>query len=227
MTDPRMLSHFAAFRLSWEYWLQPGAVRREHLEPWLEELRRAAPRVDVYQVYPTRGDVDLVIWSVLPVEDPATPGRFFSAYARATRKVRPHLEPGSTLWGLTRPSPYARRGSGRAIDAVDGERLPYLMVYPFVKTSGWYLKDREERQAMMNEHIRIGRRYEDVRQMLLYSFGLQDQEFVVVYETEDLSRFSELVRDLRETEARAYTERDTPLWTALYREPGEELALWV
>lgn len=227
MSDVRTLSHFAAFRLSREHWLQPEGVRREHLEPWLEELRIAAPRVDVYQVYPTRGDVDLLIWSALPADDPAAPGRFFAAFSQATHKVQPYLQPGSTLWGLTRPSPYARRGSDRAIDAVEGERLPYLVVYPFVKTAAWYLKDREERQGMMNEHIRIGRQYDDVRQMLLYSFGLQDQEFVVVYEMEDLTRFSDLVRDLRETEARAYTERDTPLWTALYREPGEELALWV
>lgn len=227
MTSTRTLSHFAAFRLNREHWLQPSGVRREHLEPWLGELRQAAPRVDVYQVYPTRGDVDLLLWSALPADDPAAPGEFFSAFSQATHKMRPYLEPGSTLWGLTRPSPYARRGSDRAIDAVEGNRLPYLVVYPFVKTADWYLKDREERQGMMNEHIRIGRQYDDVRQMLLYSFGLQDQEFVVVYEMEDLTRFSDLVRDLRETEARAYTERDTPLWTAIYRKPDEELALWV
>ncbi len=227
MTSHRTLSHFAAFRLSREYWLEPSGARRERLRPWLEELRRAVPRVDLYQVYPTRGDVDLLLWSALPADEPAAPGQFFSAFSQATHPMRPYLEPGATLWGLTRPSPYARRGSDRAIDAVDGDRLPYLVVYPFVKTADWYLKDREERQGMMNEHIRIGRQYDDVRQMLLYSFGLQDQEFVVVYEMEDLTRFSDLVRDLRETEARAYTQRDTPLWTALYRQPDEELALWV
>ena len=48
---------------------------------------------------------------------------------------------------------------------------------------------REARQGMMNEHIRIGKQYEDINQLLLYSFGLQDQEFVVVYETENLPLF--------------------------------------
>jgi chlorite dismutase len=68
---------------------------------------------------------------------------------------------------------------------------------------------------MMNEHIRLGKSYPQIKQLLLYSFGLQDQEFVVVYEMEDLPLFSDLVHELRSTEARRYTERDTPLITAI------------
>jgi chlorite dismutase len=68
---------------------------------------------------------------------------------------------------------------------------------------------------MMNEHIRIGKQYREITQLLLYSFGLQDQEFVVVYETDDLSLFSKLVYDLRATEARRYTKADTPLHTGV------------
>jgi chlorite dismutase len=85
---------------------------------------------------------------------------------------------------------------------------------------------REARQGMMNEHIRIGKQYEDIKQLLLYSFGLQDQEFVVVYETEDLPRFSDLVNELRDTEARRYTSQDTPVYTAIYHPAEETLALW-
>jgi len=85
---------------------------------------------------------------------------------------------------------------------------------------------REVRQGMMNEHIRIGKQYPEILQLLLYSFGLQDQEFVVVYETPDLSRFSDLVYELRDSEARRYTLRDTPLVTAVYHPAEETLALW-
>jgi chlorite dismutase len=67
----------------------------------------------------------------------------------------------------------------------------------------------------MNEHIRIGKQYRDIKQLLLYSFGLQDQEFVVVYETDDMSLFSKLVYDLRDTQARRYTRSDTPLHTGV------------
>jgi chlorite dismutase len=79
---------------------------------------------------------------------------------------------------------------------------------------------------MMNEHIKLGKEYPDITQLLLYSVGLQDQEFVVVYETDDLTLFSDLVYRLRDTEVRRFTERDTPLYTAVYHSAEETLALW-
>ncbi len=78
----------------------------------------------------------------------------------------------------------------------------------------------------MNEHIKIGKQYPEITQLLLYSFGLQDQEFIVVYETEDLGHFSDLVYELRDTEARRYTQRDAPLFTAVYHPAEETLGLW-
>jgi chlorite dismutase len=74
----------------------------------------------------------------------------------------------------------------------------------------------DARQGMMNEHIKLGKQYFDIKQLLLYSFGLQDHEFVVSYEMEDLPRFSELVNALRATDARLYTLLDTPLITAFH-----------
>ncbi len=85
---------------------------------------------------------------------------------------------------------------------------------------------RDARQGMMNEHIRIGHQYPEIMQLLLYSFGVQDQEFVVVYETDDLTQFSDLVNELRGTEARRYTERDTPLFTATHHTAEETLAMY-
>ena len=67
---------------------------------------------------------------------------------------------------------------------------------------------------------------DDISQLLLYSFGLQNQEFVVVYETDDLPRFSDLVNELRDTEGRRYTLRDTPVHSAIYHPAEETLALW-
>ena len=126
------------------------------------------------------------------------------------------LEVRQPLWGFTRPSTYAKTRSTQEIDPFTAERKRHLVVYPFVKTSAWYGLSRDVRQGMMNGHIRVGKGYPDITQLLLYSVGVQDQEFVVVYETDDLTRFSDLVNELRGTEARAYTERDTPLTTALH-----------
>ncbi|MGH2456063.1 MAG: chlorite dismutase family protein, partial [Candidatus Limnocylindria bacterium] len=67
--------------------------------------------------------------------------------------------------------------------------------------------------------------YPQVRQLLAYSFGLDDQEFVVAYETDDLVAFQDLVRELRETESRRSTLRDTPIITGIHRPLAEALEM--
>jgi chlorite dismutase len=97
------------------------------------------------------------------------------------------------------------------------------VVYPFTKTHAWYQVPAEERRRMMLEHARVGHGFEGIEQILLYSTGLSDWEFVVGYETDDPERFSELVVALRSTAARPYTLRDTPIFTARHGTPEEVL----
>jgi chlorite dismutase len=183
-------------------------------------------QVDVYQVYPVQTEADVLVWSALEAEVPSAAADFFERFARATNPHRPLVEAVQTLWGFTKPSQYTKARSTQEIDPFEAERKPYLIIYPFVKTAEWYVMSREARQGMMNEHIKIGKQYPEITQLLLYSFGLQDQEFIVVYETDDLGQFSDLVYDLRDTEARRFTQRDTPLFTAVYHSAEETLALW-
>jgi chlorite dismutase len=216
----RSLSLFATFRGTAGLWELDGRERKRVLEEWGVALAGAAERVETYAVYPGRGEADLLVWAASGADEAEAPGGAFTRWARAMAPFRRWLEPGMTAWGMTRPSEYVRRESSTAIDAVGGERLPYLVVYPFVKTHEWFRLDGEERRRSMGEHIRVGRQYGDVSQLLLYSFGLQDQDFVVVYETRDLARFSALVHELRATEARAFTARDTPIHTAVHLPGG-------
>jgi len=215
--EKTVLGHFAFFRLTEAFWALPAAQRRAQAAAWWEQISRAAARAYLYQVFPTRVEADLLIWSAEPVEATETPTRFFERFARAVHSCRTLVQPVLTLWGFTRPSIYAAGRSPQEIDPFEEDRRPYLIVYPFVKTTDWYLMSKDARQGMMNEHIRVGKQYPAIRQWLLYAFGLQDQEFVVVYEAEDLVLFSDLVQALRGTEARRYTLRDTPIFTALYR----------
>ncbi|MFN2596352.1 MAG: chlorite dismutase family protein, partial [Pyrinomonadaceae bacterium] len=97
----------------------------------------------------------------------------------------------------------------------------YLFVYPFVKTRAWYALPVEERQAMMDDHIRIGSKYRSVQLHTTYSFGLDDQEFVVAFETDCPADFLDLVQELRETKASSYTLRDTPMYTCRKRTLAE------
>jgi chlorite dismutase len=112
---------------------------------------------------------------------------------------------------LTKESEYSdesrlevRMGKGR-----------YLFVYPFVKTREWYAMPAEQRWRIMQEHIAIGREYPSVDLNTSYSFGLDDQEFVVAFETDEPRDFLDLVQRLRTTEASRYTKRDTPTFTCV------------
>ena len=101
---------------------------------------------------------------------------------------------------------------GRRLRIVPGKK-PYLFVYPFVKTRDWYLLPQSERQRIMNEHIAIGHKYPRVKINTTYSFGLDDQDFVVAFESDTADEFLDLVQELRETESSKYTVRDTPMYT--------------
>ena len=136
-----------------------------------------------------------------------------------------YCEIAHSLWGLTRPSLYTKRRTTQEQAVDEPTRLRYLIVYPFTKTIEWYLMSRDARQGMMNEHMRIGHEFDDVRQVLLYTTGLDDQEFIVAYETNHLERHQDLVIALRSTEARRYTLRDTPIFTAVHRPLADALAL--
>jgi chlorite dismutase len=221
----RTLNHFARFRFSDAYWSLPTAQRADWARAWLPQLRGAAERVELYQVFPADSGADFLVWSARRTEQAGDAADFFACFARAVNPERQWLQPVEALWGFTRPSVYARGQSAQEIDPIGAERQPYLVVYPFVKTKEWYLMSRDARQGMMNEHMRVGHQYPEIKQLLLYSFGLQAQEFVVVYEMADLPKFSDLVNELRSVEGRRYTERDTPAHTALYHPAEETLAL--
>jgi len=211
-----ILGHFATYRFTQRFWDLSPMQRRDRAAAWLRAMTGAA---DVAHLYLTQGletGSDVLLWSTSRIADAKATGAFFRRRAAAEIGFRDVLEPGHLLWGVTRPSEYSRAAkSAQEIDPFAPHRLPYLIMYPFTKTADWYLLGRETRQGMMNEHIRIGKQYQDITQLLLYSFGLQDQEFVVVYESDDVSLFSKLVYDLRATEARRYTKADTPLHTGI------------
>src|SRR2546422_898613 len=67
----------------------------------------------------------------------------------------------------------------------------YLFVYPFIKTRAWYMLAKAERQTMMDEHVRVGRKYPSIRLNTTYSYGLDDQEFIVAFEGDNPADFLE------------------------------------
>jgi chlorite dismutase len=201
----------------------PYAAREDGRESFARAIEDSDLGIKTYS-YSTVGmktNCDLLLWRKGP--SPISMQELTSRLLQTG--IGQYLEITHNLYGFTRPSAYTKRPTTQeqAIDLED--RQTYLIVYPFSKTIEWYLMSKEARQGMMNEHIRIGHEYEDVRQVLLYTTGIDDQEFIVAYETENLPRFSALVMALRDTEARRYTLRDTPILTGIHRPLREALSL--
>jgi chlorite dismutase len=174
-----------------------------------------------YSMVGLKTGVDLLLWSLAP------------SLEALEEKTAATLRAGVGSWmlvrhsfvGLIAASQYVKRPTSQEQSLFSGERSRYLIVYPFTKSADWYLLAQEERQRVMNEHMKVGHRYQQVRQLLAYSFGLDDMDFLVAYETDDLPAFGELVRELRSTESRRSTVRDTPILTGIHRPIAEITAL--
>jgi len=224
---PITLNHFAIVRFTDAYWALAPAARAALRRVWLHGVGATAEALHLYQLFGLEACHDLVVWTAVRATEPGVPGDFFARWAAAFAPHRHLVAVSATLWGFTRPSQYTRTRSIQELDPFAPERQPYLVVYPFVKTAGWYGLDRATRQGLMGEHIKSGKQYPDITQLLLYSYGLQDQEFVVVYEMQDLLRFLNLVQELRATRARPYTQRDWPLHAGRLQRGLTDLDPWL
>ncbi len=162
--------------------------------------------------------VDVLIWRFAPSIDALEA----AAAALLGTGLGRWLHVRHSLIGRIGPSQYVRKPTDQEQSPFDGERSRYLIVYPFTKSTDWYLQAAEARQGIMNEHMRVGHQYPMVRQALAYSFGLDGQDFVVAYETDDLPAFGDLVRALRATESRRSTVSDNPILLGVHR-PVDEI----
>jgi chlorite dismutase len=216
--DKRILTHYALYSFHHAFWALGADERKKHLRTFLKDMQEASEKTWFYQIYPSQTQFDILVWSNVDATELDAVNKFMESYARADSRHREFMVPVINFWGMTKPSIYSKaKRSAQELDPFEETRLPYFVIYPFSKTAEWYMKSREERQEMMNAHIKIGKSYPEITQLLLYSFGLQDQEFIVAYETSDLAQFSDLVYQLRMTEARIYTLLDTPIITGYSR----------
>jgi chlorite dismutase len=199
------------------------AERHEDGCTFADAVGADAPGVRTY-TYSSIGlepGIDLLLWRIAPTID----GLETAGAAILQAGLGRWLTVRQSLIGRIAPSKYVRKPTDQEQSVFAGDRLRYLVVYPFTKSTDWYLLSKEARQGVMNEHMRVGHGYPQVRQALAYSFGLDDQDFVVAYETDDLATFGDLVRELRGTESRRSTVRDTPILLGIHRPVEEILAL--
>ncbi|HEV3313203.1 MAG TPA: chlorite dismutase family protein [Chloroflexota bacterium] len=207
-------------------WRRLATEERECARAELRELieGQAGISTHAYSTTGLKAGTDILLWRTAPELDElqTATSEIFKC------RLGGYLSVPYTYIGLIRPSTYVRRQDAQEQAALEKERARYLVIYPFTKTHEWYQMGKASRQGMMNEHIKIGHEYPNIRQVLVHSTGLDDQEFVVAYEMDtaaELLEFQTLVMELRSTDGRPYTLRDTPVFTAVHRPLGDVLSL--
>ena len=211
----REFVRFAFYKVAAEWRRLDADSRREGAAEVENVVNRYAEGMMIrpYSTVGLRADTDLCFWTAShelgSIQDFA---RDFGATQLGKLSENTH-----SFLSMTKRSIYLDEHThpGQERLHIKPSKAKYVFVYPFVKTRQWYLLPKEERQRVMDEHIAIGHKYPSVKINTTYSFGLDDQDFVVAFETNEPADFVDLVMDLRETEGSLYTVRDTPIFTCV------------
>jgi chlorite dismutase len=212
---------FSFYRVRPEWRLRSATERaadREEVAALVRDIgERDGVLIRPYSTVGTRGDADFLLWLVSERIDDL---HEFSARLNHTR-LAAFLDSPYSYFSMTKQSMYVEKHqhadqegrSNRLVIAPTGRR--YLFVYPFVKTRAWYRLSADERQRQMSEHIAMGQTNPGVKNNTPYSFGLDDQEFVVAFQSDSVADFLDLVHEMRGSEASTHTVRDIPSFTCI------------
>ncbi len=225
--DRRQYVNFAFYKVDAAWRRLPAEERKCGKLQWVDVVRQYEPEMLVipYSLVGIRGDCDFMLWRI---GYDLVKFQEMAAELLATGLGQYVATPYSYL-AMTKRSTYVREHQhadqeGTRLRLTPGQ-FRYLFVYPFTKTRAWYRLTQPARQGMMNEHIEIGHRFPTVRLNTTYSFGLDDQEFVVAFESDRPEHFLDLVMELRHAETSNYTLRDTPVFTCVHHELDRVLEL--
>ena len=227
----RQIVCFSFYKLMPEWRRLPADEKAAHKQAFADVLTRWNKPGEflsiTYSTIGTRGDVDMCVWSIgyqidelnrMRSELMATPlGGYVTtphSFLAMTKRSQYHID-------RTDGSTDESEGEGRGAIRPGGQK--YIFIYPFWKTRPWYLLSLAERKRLMDEHIKVGLSYPRVKLNTTYSFGLDDQEFVVAFETNFPEDFLDLVQQLRETEISLYTLKDYPIFSCVRLKPMEML----
>jgi chlorite dismutase len=199
----------------------PVEERRAGKDAFAEVVEELGDRFDHLRAYSTAGvrpETDFFLWKI---SDRYEALGELGAALNAT-PLAGWLETPYSYLATTKASQYTQARKARKVVPAG---LPYLVVYPFIKVRPWYALAEDDRQRAMNEHIRIGREeFPGIKNHTTYSFGIDDQEFMTAFECEEPADFMHLMLRLRDSEASAYTERDTPIFVGRHVTIREALA---
>ncbi|HEY3266778.1 MAG TPA: chlorite dismutase family protein [Armatimonadota bacterium] len=220
----RQFVSFSFYRLDPAFRRLPAAQKEAAREEFVAAVSHGEEMMAFsYSLVGLRAEADFMLWRIAYGTDA------FQCHTAALNKtaLAGYLSTPYAYLSQTKHSVYVDKHEhpgqeGRRLMLNPGSRK-YLFVYPFTKTRPWYLLGKEDRQKAMDTHIAVGHRFPSVKLNTTYSFGMDDQEFVVAFETNKPDDFLDLVMALRETESSLYTLRDTPIFTCVRQEIPEIL----
>ncbi len=217
MASEHTFFNFSFFKVDQKWRWMNDMTKKESAKEFTSILEQEnSVRYRSYSLLGLREDADFMLWLASDKID-NTQNLIAKLYKTVLGK---YITPTYTYLSVLKPSTY----TGKAESSfMKGEKpLRYVIVYPFIKSREWYLLPYEERKKMMEEHALVGKRFPMVRLNTSYSFGLDDQDFMLAFETDDLYAFHELVMQLRETQVSRYVVKDTPMLVSIYK-PLEEV----
>jgi chlorite dismutase len=205
--------NFAFFKVDpkWRWLNEIGKEEAAKEFASLIEVANTKMKVRTYSTVGLREDSDFMLWMISDTIE-KTQVLTTKIYTTVLGK---YLTPSYVFLSATRPSVYSSKVAPSFM--TDEQPAKYCIVYPFLKSREWYLLPFEERKKMMEEHIMVGRKFPQVKLNTTYSFGLDDQDFMLAFETADLAAFQELIMQLRETQVSKYVVRDTPMIVCVYK----------
>ncbi|MBB5083017.1 hydrogen peroxide-dependent heme synthase [Nonomuraea endophytica] len=180
-----------------------------------QEARKGVVTRGLYDVAGFRADADYMFWW-----HAASPEDLQDVYSRFRRTgLGRGSEPVWSAMALHRPAEFNKSH----IPAFLAEEDPraYVSVYPFVRSLEWYLLDDAERRTMLAEHGLMARDYPDVRANTVACFALNDYEWMLAFEADELHRIVDLMRHLRGAKAREHTRIEIPFYTGVRKPVGE------
>ena len=223
----RQIVCFSFYKVMPEWRRLDAATKQAHRAAFAEVLGKWNKPGEflslTYSTIGTRGDVDMCLWSIGYAVDELNRMRSeLMATPLGGYLTSPH-----NFLAMTKRSQYQidreEESEGASRGAIRPGGQKYIFIYPFWKTRPWYLLSAAERKRLMDEHIRVGLLYPRVKLNTTYSFGIDDQEFVVAFETNYPEDFLDLVQQLRETEISLYTLQDTPIFSCVRVSASEML----
>ena len=214
--DDEIKTMVITYRFNSNYYLHRNEVSPSVMASFMGSLKSLPSGLLNFRNYESmRWDSDIIFWfSSRRSEDLVRTKQnlnfSFQGYADAQY----------SMFALYEHSPYARNGT--TLD--DTLRFPpkkYFIAYPMIKDPTWYLEPSEERKRIMSEHISMAvndPENSDIRSYTTYSYGIGDQEFIVMYETDSLTDWSHVTQRLREAKQRKWITKEYPIFVGIYQD---------